>query len=63
MKRYKLTIIGANDQIYDEVEAEYFHTTSNASTTSGYYAFYGNGELIACYPINRTIINKIETIE
>jgi hypothetical protein len=58
MKIYKLTVIGANDQIYDEVEAEYLQTT-----TSGYYAFFSNGELIACYPTNRTIINKIEEIE
>jgi hypothetical protein len=60
MERYKLTVIGANDQIYDEVEAEYL---SKSTTTSGYYAFYIKEKLVACYPINRTIITRIEEVD
>jgi hypothetical protein len=60
MNKYYLTVIGSNTSWDAIVEAEYFHTTTNNSTTSDYYAFYSNGELVACYPINRTIIYKVE---
>ena len=64
MNKYYLTVIGAKTSWDVVVEAEYFHTTTNGSTSSDYYAFYGNfggsRELVACYPINRTIITKIE---
>ena len=60
MNKYHLTVIGASTSWDVVVEAEYFHTTTNGSTSSDYYAFYSNGELVACYPINRTIISKIE---
>ena len=60
MNKYYLTVIGASTSWDVIVEAEYFDTTTNGSTTSGYYAFYSNRELVACYPINRTIITKIE---
>jgi len=59
MNKYHLEVIGSITR-HIVVEAEYFHTTTNNSTTSDYYAFYSNGELVACYPINRTIIYKVE---
>ncbi len=63
MNKYHLTVIGASTSWDVVVEAEYFHTTTNGSTSSDYYAFYSNGELVACYPIKRTIIGKIERNE
>ena len=63
MNKYHLTVIGASTSWDVVVEAEYFHTTTNGSTSSDYYAFYSNGELVACYPIKRTIISKIERNE
>jgi hypothetical protein len=60
MSKYYLTVIGANTSWDVIVEADYFHTTISNSTTSCYYGFYINNKIIACYPINRTIINKIE---
>lgn len=60
IKKYHLNIIGATMVSGAIVEAEYFQTTTNSSTTSGYYGFYINREIVACYPINRTIIWKIE---
>jgi len=60
MNKYHLTVIGASTSWDVVVEAEYFHTTTNGSTSSDYYAFYSNEGLVACYPINRTIISKIE---
>ena len=59
MNKYHLEVIGSITR-HIVVEAEYFLTTTNNSTISGYYAFYSNGELVACYPINRTFIHKIE---
>ena len=63
MSKYYLTVIGASTSWDVVVEAEYFHTTTNGSISSDYYAFYSNGELVACYPIKRTIISKIERNE
>jgi hypothetical protein len=63
MKRYKLIVIGADTSWDEEVEADYFHTTLDGSTQSGCYAFFKDKELIACYPINRTIISKIDEIQ
>ncbi len=59
MNKYHLEVIGSITR-HIVVEAEYFHTTTNGSTSSDYYAFYSNRELVACYPIKRTIISKIE---
>ena len=60
MNKYYLTVICASTSWDVIVEAEYFHTTTNGSKSSCYYGFYINNKIIACYPINRTIINKIE---
>ena len=59
--KYHLQVLGANALILEKlVEADYFRSVTNNQTSSGYYAFYADEELIACYPIERTIIKKIE---
>jgi len=61
MKTYHLLIIVGTNLRDAQVQAAYFHTTTNNSTSSGYYGFYDDkGRVVACYPINRTIISKIE---
>ncbi len=59
MKTYHLTIIGGASFATELVKADKFITTTNSSTSAGFYAFYLKDELVACYPINRTIIKKI----
>jgi hypothetical protein len=61
MKTYHITIIGGSSFATELVKADNFTTTTNSSTSSGFYAFYLKDELVACYPINRTIIKKIES--
>ena len=64
MKTYHLLIIVGTNLRVAYVQAEYFDTTTFNSTSSGYYAFKnhkdGKDQLVACYPIDRTIISKIE---
>jgi hypothetical protein len=61
MKTYHLSIIVGTNLRDAQVQADTFHTTTHNSTTSGYYSFYDDKyQLVACYPINRTIISKIE---
>ena len=59
MKTYHLLIIVGNNLRDAYVQAEYLDSTS-----SGFYAFKnhkdGKDQLVACYPIARTIISKIE---
>jgi hypothetical protein len=56
MKTYHLLIIVGNNLRDAYVQADYFD-----STTSGCYGFCDDkGRVVACYPINRTIISKIE---
>ena len=59
MKTYHLSIIVGTNLREVQVQAEYLDSTS-----SGFYAFKnhkdGKDQLVACYPINRTIISKIE---
>jgi len=59
MKTYHLLIIVGTNLRDAYVQAEYLDSTS-----SGFYAFKnhkdGKDQLVACYPINRTIISKIE---
>lgn len=62
MKRYHLTVIANEKSWRVEVEADKFHTTTSSGTSSGFYSFYKNNELVACYPISRTVISKIENI-
>jgi hypothetical protein len=60
MNTYHLLIIGGHTSWREEVKADSFTTTTNNSTSKGYYAFHANGELVACYPIDRTSITSIE---
>ena len=56
-------IIGGTGITKSEVIADHFNTSTNGSTSSGYYAFYKDRELVACYPIDRTVIHLITEIE
>jgi hypothetical protein len=56
MKKYYLTVIGAKTSWDVVVEANYL----SANETGQYSFYYHSDELVACYPINRTIITKIE---
>ena len=61
MHKYYLQVLGSTGVVLrPDVIAEYFTTTTNSSTSSGYYAFFANKELVATYPIERTIIEKVE---
>jgi hypothetical protein len=59
MKRYKLIVLigGGFTQTFDVV-ADCMHSV----TGFGYYSFYNAANLVASYPIDRTIITKIEDI-
>lgn len=63
MKKYNIWLIGSAGITYCDVIADCFYTTTNGSTSSGYYAFYDDKELVACYPIDRTVIKSITNIE
>jgi len=61
MKTYHLLIIVGNNLRDAYVQADYFDTTTFNSTSLGYYEFKDDkDQVVACYPINRTIISKIE---
>jgi hypothetical protein len=62
MKKYHLTVLTGAGTLTVTVEAKSFSTTTNNSTSSGFYSFFGASGLVACYPIERTIISKIENI-
>lgn len=50
--------------VYDTIIlATYVSTTTNNSTSSGYYAFHNKDKLVGCYPIDKTIIESIEELE
>ena len=59
MKKYYLTIIAGTQWWTEIVEADYF------SANRGHYSFHMNpgNVVVACYPMNRTIITKIELID
>jgi hypothetical protein len=63
MKKYNLKVYYGNYQENHVITATQFHTQTNNSTSSGFYAFYADDELIACFPICRTAIVSIENIE
>jgi hypothetical protein len=64
MKTYHLLTIVGDSVMETKLQAEYLDTTTFNSTSSGFYAFKnhkdGKDQLVACYPIDRTIISKIE---
>ena len=57
MKLYRLTVIGGQYGLDRGVWAEEYHEDAGA------YKFYINKELVASYPVSRTIIVNIETKE
>jgi len=60
MNKYELLIIVGDRLEHHTVFAETFDTTTSASTSAGFYAFYADRKIIKCYPIDRTIIASIE---
>ena len=62
MKKYEIFVVGY-ENFPHIVIADLFDATTNDNTTKGYYAFYKDNKLIACYPIDRTVIKSITNIE
>ena len=60
MNKYQLIVMAGDRLDYYTVFAEKFSTSTNSSTSSGFYAFYADNKLVCCYPIERTIISLIE---
>ena len=64
MKKYHLKVLypsnnGGIQSFTSVVEAEYFNTVAG-----GAYLFYNNlDKIIASYPVNLTIIEKIEVVK
>jgi hypothetical protein len=63
MNKYYLKILTYTHVYETTIYAKHFHTTTNNSTTSGFYSFYDENNLVACYPIDKTIIESIEKID
>jgi hypothetical protein len=63
MKKYNLIVLAGYTHWTVAVFAEKFHTTTNNSNSSGFYSFYDDNTLVACYPIERTVIASIEKVE
>lgn len=63
MKKYNLIVLAGYTHWTVAVFATKFHTTTNNSTSSGFYSFYDENTLVACYPIEKTIISSIDQIE
>lgn len=59
MNKYQLIVITGNGVEHYTVFAEHFHTRDG----SGYYAFFAGGQIVSCWPIERTIIRSIEDAE
>ncbi len=57
MNRYQLKVLGYDGSSKYIVYAEAF------DTGSGIYAFMADRQLVACYPIDKTIIESIEKID
>ncbi len=57
MKKYLIWLVVGNTREHCTVFAEIVHISS------GYYSFYCDGELVACYPMDRTVIYAIEKEE
>ena len=57
MKTYHLTIVGGGAPWTEKVQADFIHEDAGKV---GCYAFYikNPDRLVACYPIERTIISK-----
>ena len=63
MKKYNLIVLAGYTHWTVAVFAETFRATTNNGDSSGFYSFFDNKTLVACYPIDKTIIVSIEDIE
>jgi len=63
MKKYKLRVYYGHYQENHVIAATQFHTTTDNSTSSGFYSFYDGTKLVACFPICRTAIVSIQEVE
>ena len=63
MNKYKLIVTLGHTHMTLEVIADTFSTTTNNSTSSGFYSFYLKGKFIGAYPIERTLITQVEEIK
>lgn len=63
MKKYYLKVI-IHEGLYEtEVLATSFSPTTTSNSPTGFYTFWDGVVMVACYPIYRTIIYKIEEID
>jgi hypothetical protein len=63
MKKYNLIVLAGYTHWTVAVFATKFRNTTNDSSSSGFYSFYDENTLVACYPIDKTIISSIEEVE
>lgn len=63
MKKYNLIVLAGHTHWDVSVFAEKFSTTTKSSNNSGFYSFYDGNTIVACYPIERTIISSVEDAE
>ena len=63
MKKYNLIVLAGYTHWTVAVFAEKFHTTTNNGNSIGFYSFYDGKTIVACYPIEKTIITGIEDLE
>ena len=63
MNKYNLIVLAGHTHWTVAVYGTQLHTTTNNSTSSGFYSFYDENTLVACYPIEKTIISSIEKID
>jgi len=63
MIKYTLIVTLGHTHMNFEVIADTLKTATSNSTSSGSYSFYLNYKFIGAYPIERTLITKVEEIE
>ena len=63
MNRDKLIVTLSHTHMVFDVIADTFRTTTNNSTSSGFYSFYLNDKFVGAYPIERTLITQVQEIE
>ena len=63
MKKYNLIVLAGYTHWTVSVFAKTFRATTNNGDSSGFYSFFDNKTIVACYPIEKTIITSIEDLE
>jgi hypothetical protein len=58
MKKFQIKVLTYTGSYETQVYAENFSTNN-----SGFYKFICDGDIVSCYPIDKTIILSIENIE